>query len=305
MANAAASDVPVSNAHAIPHSTPHPTAHDESFDDLNSALVTGEAVALDLRPTGFVLRAAGTMIDWLVYFGGYILLAVFVLPLAASSLNLDQSATAAVAIVGLVLMLVVAPTTVELLSHGKSLGRLAVGARIVRDDGGAIGFRHAFIRSLTGMLEIFITFGGLAAIVALLNGQSKRLGDLLAGTYSRYERLSKEVVPVYGVPEPLSQWALTADVARMPDRVARRIASFLRQAPGLSATTRDRLGRELADEAALWVSPVPEAPAELFLAGVAALRRQREAAALSLDQARLDQLEPALRGLPHGFPDRG
>jgi uncharacterized RDD family membrane protein YckC len=312
MANAAASDIPLSNAHGTsPASLGNGTAlvpkQPEQPDrdaDPGNALVTGEAVALDLRPTGFVLRAAGTMIDWLVYFGGYILLAIFVLPLIADSLQLDDSATAAVAVIGLVLMLVVAPITVELLSHGKSLGRLAVGARIVRDDGGAIGFRHAFIRALTGMLEIFITFGGLAAITALLNGQSKRLGDLLAGTYSRYERLSKEVVPVYGVPEQLAEWALTADVARMPDRVARRIASFLRQASGLSPTTRDRLGRELATEAALWVSPVPSVHAEVFLTAVSALRREREATALSLDRARLDQLEPALQGLPHGFPDR-
>ena len=32
------------------------------------------------------------------------------------------------------------PTAVETLSQGKSLGKLAVGARIVRDDGGSIGF---------------------------------------------------------------------------------------------------------------------------------------------------------------------
>jgi uncharacterized RDD family membrane protein YckC len=300
MANAAATNNPVSHAHTASTGVPY----DSPDHDATTALVTGEAVALDLRPTGFVLRAAGTIIDWLVYFGGYILLVIFVLPLIADSLQLDSAASAAVAVAGLVVVLVAAPTTVELLSHGKSLGRLAVGARIVRDDGGAIGFRHAFIRSLTGMLEIFITFGGLAAVVALLNGQSKRLGDLVAGTYSRYERLSKEVIPVYGVPEVLTEWALTADVARMPDRVARRIASYLRGASTLSESTRDRLGRELATEAALWVSPVPPVSAEMFLAGVSALRRQREGAALDLDRKRLDQLEPALQGLPHGFPNR-
>ena len=35
-------------------------------------LVTGEAVALDLRPASFVLRAAGAVIDYVVYFGTYI-----------------------------------------------------------------------------------------------------------------------------------------------------------------------------------------------------------------------------------------
>jgi uncharacterized RDD family membrane protein YckC len=269
-------------------------------------LVTGEAVALALRPTSFVLRAAGTLIDWVLYLGGYLLLALLGLPLVVVALGLDDSTAAAVAIVTLVLVLVVAPTSVELLSHGKSLGKLAIGGRIVREDGGAIGFRHAFIRALLGVLEIFMTFGGLAALTALLNGRSKRLGDLVAGTYCQYERVSKEVVPVYGVPAPLLEWAATADVARMPDRISRRIASFLRQAPRFSPDTRRRLSQELASEASAWVNPMPEVDvsAELFLAAVSALRRERELTALTLERERLAQLSPALHGLPHGFPER-
>ncbi len=266
-------------------------------------LITGEAVALDLRPTSFVLRAAGTIIDWLVYLGGYIFVMIFSLQVFFLG-SFDPAAFAAYALTLLVLFVVALPTAVELLSHGKSLGRLAVGARIVRDDGGAIGFRHAFIRSLTGVLEIFLTFGGLAAIVSLLNGRAKRLGDLLAGSYSQYERVSKEVPPVYGVPLELREWATTADVGRMPDRLTRRITQFLQQAPRFTPATRLRLSRELAIEASVWVSPIPRAEAELFLAAVTALRRDREAAALDLERKGLENLAGTLRGLPHGFPDR-
>jgi hypothetical protein len=38
---------------------------------------------------------------------------------------------------------------------------------------------------------------------------------------------------------------------------------------------------------------------------VAALRRDREATGLRLEQARLAELQPTLAALPHGFPDRG
>ena len=294
MASAAASENPASSLR-LPH---------DIQDATEDELITGEAVALDLRPTGFVLRAAGTIIDWLTYLGGYVLIVLFVFPVVVGALNLDEAAAGAAAIVTLVLIIVVVPTAVELLSHGKSLGKLAVGARIVRDDGGAIGFRHAFIRAMTAILEIYGSFGGLAALVALLNGRSKRLGDLIAGTYSQYERLSREIVPVYGVPVPLQEWARTADVARMPDRVARRVSSFLRQAGGLNPTSRDRLARALASEASVWVSPIPVADAELFLAAITAIRRDRELAALTLERERLDALDGTLGGLPHRFPDR-
>jgi uncharacterized RDD family membrane protein YckC len=272
--------------------------------DWDDELVTGEAVALDLRPASFLLRGAGAAIDALVYFGAYLLLSLLV-SLLGSSIPIDDAGFATLQIVLLVTCLVIAPTAVELGTRGRSVGRLAVGTRIVRDDGGAIGFRHAFIRALTGVLELYLTFGGIAVIVALLGRRSKRLGDLLAGTYAQYERVARMRPPGFGMPVELERWATTADVARMPDRLARRIAQFLAQASRLTPETRRRLAGELADEASPYVSPLPDTEAELFLAGVSVLRREREARALSTERARVDALAPLLTGRPSGFPDRG
>ncbi len=281
-----------------------PTAGPVPHDEDPQELVTGEAVALDLRPASFVLRAAGAIIDWVAYVGVYLVIVLVLLNLA-TQLGLDEAITRAIAVTGLVLCIVVAPVAVETLSQGKSLGKLAVGARIVRDDGGAIGIRHALIRALVGVFETYLTFGGLAAIVALLNGKAQRLGDLVAGTYSQNERVSKVVPPIFGVPVALREWATTADVAKQPDALARRVAQFLAQAGGFTPGTRDRLSHSLAIEVSVYVSPVPQSNAELFLAAVAALRRDREATALQLERDGLDRLAPVLGGMPRGFPDRG
>jgi len=58
----------------------------------------------------------------------------------------------------------------------------------------------------------------------------------------------------------------------------------------------------LANEAAAFVSPLPEAEPEVFLAAVSAMRRERETVALAGERTRLDALEPALTGVPRGFP---
>ena len=266
-------------------------------------LMTGEAVGLDLRPISFILRAAGAIIDFIAYFGLWLLILLAVTSPLLSGF-FDEASARAVTLSALVFCLVVAPTAVETLSQGKSLGKLAVGGRIVRDDGGSIGLRHAFIRSLTGVLEVFSTLGGIASVTALLNGRTKRLGDLLAGTYSQNERVSKITPGVFGVPIELLGWAATADVARMPDGLSRRIAQFLRQASRLTPDSRTRLSRSLATEASGFVSPLPTVNAELFLAAVSALRRDREYTGLSLEAQRLEHLRPALEGLPHGFPER-
>jgi uncharacterized RDD family membrane protein YckC len=276
-----------------------------AHDDLEDQVMTGEAVALDLRPTGFVLAAAGAAIDFVVYVAvgvGLLLGTLFIL--AQSPLGQDEDSFGAIITVVEVTGFIAIPTAVELLTKGKSLGRLAVGARIVRDDGGAISFRHAFIRSLVAILEIFFTLGGLAAIVGLLNGRSKRLGDYLAGTYSQYERVAHPPVLVFAVPVELQEWARTADVARIPNRLAQRMAQFLRGAHQLTPITRDQLARQLANEVSVYVSPIPPVLPELFVAGVVALRRDRELAALELEQERLSHLDAALEGLPYELPQR-
>ncbi len=266
-------------------------------------LITGEAVALDVRAASFVLRAAGAIIDLIahVLLGLGLLYLLFV---AADAFSMDEAALQAGSIVIVVIAFIAVPTAVELASKGRSLGKLAIGGRVVRDDGGAIGFRHAFIRALVGFFEIYMTAGGVAALVGLLSDRSKRLGDLLAGTYSQHERVPRVVEPVYGVPFELQGWAATADVARLPDRLARRVSQYLAQVGRLSPGARDRLGRELAAEAAAFVSPVPHVAPETFLFGVAAIRRDREFRRLTLERERLDRLRPTLEGNPHRFPER-
>lgn len=265
-------------------------------------LVTGEAVALDVRPASVILRAAGTIIDWLAYLLLFVVMALAVIWLVGDSI--DEALARALSISGLVFSILIVPMTVETLTGGRSLGKLAIGARIVRDDGGAIQLRHAFIRALVGVMELYFTFGGLAAMTALLNGRSKRLGDLLAGTYSQHERVPADSSPVRGLPLELEEWSQIVDIVRLPDQLSRRIAQFLRQASRLTPDSRTRLASGLADEASTFVSPLPAVPSETFLLGVAAVRRDREYAALMLERSRLERLEPVLQNLPHGFPNR-
>ena len=278
-------------------------AADHGEDSLiEHELVTGEAVALDVRPASIILRGAGTMIDWVAYVGLFLLMALIVFGVFGDSI--DQALAQALAISGLVFSLLIVPMLVETLSHGRSLGRWAIGARIVRDDGGATGLRHAFIRALMGVIEIFMTFGGLAATCALLNSRSKRIGDLLAGTYSQHERVPRFSEPSFVLPPVLASWAETVDVARLPDRLSRRVAQFLRQAHQLSPDTRVRLAASLAAEVSPFVSPLPPVPPEYLLIGVAEVRRNREYAGHLLERGRLDTLAPVLTGLPHDFPNR-
>ncbi|MHA7264178.1 RDD family protein [Arthrobacter sp. TMN-37] len=262
------------------------------------AVVTGEAVVLELRSAGFAARALSSIIDTVLQ------IAVFlgVLFLVGSTLEgaLDPALTGALTLVLFVLVFLVLPVTIETLTRGKSAGRAVLGLRIVRDDGGAVRFRHAFIRGMLAVLEIYLLVGSLAFVVALFNERSKRLGDLLAGTYALRERVVVKHRAVAVVPHHLAPWASTADIGRLPDPLARRVAQFLAQAPRLTPQSRAALAGELAREVGAAVAPAPPRGThpEDFLSAVAATRRERDRARMLRQKAAAGATAAQLHRLP-------
>lgn len=252
-------------------------------------VLSGEAVAIDVQPVGFLLRALGAIIDMLLGYCVFILWLFLRIWLVDAGV-LDDATDRIATVAALVVSFVVLPITVEVALKGRSLGKLAVGGRIVRVDGGAAGFRHAFIRGLLGVLEIYMTFGGLAVLVGAFNARSQRLGDLVAGTYSQRVRTPALASHAPVLPPSLAGWAQIADVARLPDRLARRISQFLQTAPLMVATARERVAHDLLAEATPFVSPVPPAPPELVLVGITVLRRERERRALENIDRRAERL---------------
>jgi hypothetical protein len=113
----------------------------------DAALVTGEAVALDLRPAALPSRIVAGFVD-----AGLQLVVLLVIGGLATAVSLELSTAAqqAAGVVLLVLVLIVYPVTFETLLRGRTPGKAAMGLRVVRDDGGPIGFRHALARGLLG-----------------------------------------------------------------------------------------------------------------------------------------------------------
>lgn len=264
-----------------------------------SSIITGEAVVLELRPASFAARALGLLLDVLVH---AVVLWGLMAVVGAAAPELDRAALGALMTVAVVFCFVALPVAVETLTRGLSLGKLATGLRIVRDDGGSIRFRHALIRGLIGFLEIYLTLGGLAVAVALFNGKSKRLGDLVAGTYALRRRVPAEAPVLHRVPFQLQPWVSLADIGRIPDAAARRASLFLRQGSRMSPGSRTAMAESLATELAAHVAPPPPAGTgpEDYLSAVLGERSRRELDRLRLSRERSARLGARLARLPHG-----
>ena len=172
----------------------------------------------------------------------------------------------------------------ETLLRGRTPGKTALGLRVVRDDGGPIGFRQALVRGLVGgfLEKPGITFFVLPVVVSLLNSRSKRMGDLLAGTVVLQERLPTGGGAVADMPPQLAAWASTLELSRLPDGLALSARQFVSRAGQLTVPAREDLGGRLvaAVREVTAPPPPPGTPGWAFLAAVLAERRRRESGRL-------------------------
>jgi uncharacterized RDD family membrane protein YckC len=215
-----------------------------------------------------------------------IVVLMVILIIAASS-GPNLAAFLAILTVTLVLVLVGYPTIFETLSRGKTLGKLAMGLRVVAEDGGPVRFRQALIRALAGLFEIWtIILAPVALITSLASAKGKRLGDMFAGTYVIYERVPRRrnLAPEFAaVPPFLAEWAGQLELSGLPDQDAEAAGSYLRRFYDLQPAAREALGMQLAAAVAARVSPPPPpgTPPAAYLAAVLAVRRYREQARLA------------------------
>ncbi len=242
-----------------------------------SELVTGDAVVLGLRQARLPSRALAAAIDLAVVYFVFVLISVVV---GIASATLDEAAVAAITVALFLLVLIGGPIAVETLSHGRSLGKLACGLRVVRDDGGPIRFRHALVRGAMGAVEILITFGAVACIASLVSARGRRLGDVFAGTLVVRERVAARGSAALPPPPPwLAGRFSQLDLSAVPDELWLAVRQYLTRMhqldPGVGGSIAGRLADELV--ARTGIVPPQGIPAAAFLAAVVHERQARDA----------------------------
>jgi len=262
------------------------------------ALITGDAVLLDLRPASFAARMLSAAIDGALQLGILIVCTVAVAWTAARA-DLDDGLIAAAIVAVSVAAYVGYPVLCEMLLQGRSVGRIAMGTRVVRDDGGPVHGRQSLLRAVMAMLEIWSTAGSVALTCAVIDRKSRRLGDLLAGTLVIQERMAALEPRRTEVPVRLQEWVAAADVGRLPLTLMQDIRSFLPRAARINPESRRQLSRDLLRRTLPHVAPAPPPGTvpEEFLAAVIAERSRRDEERLRRAQERQEELAAEVRAV--------
>jgi uncharacterized RDD family membrane protein YckC len=244
-------------------------------------MVTPEAVALEFRTANLGSRILAFLIDMVVVVAG-ILAGAFAVALLG-----EASDVVVPDWVALTIVLVLIPgwwlgyfIAFETLWRGRTLGKAALGLRVVTKEGAPVRFRHAAIRALLGLVDFFVLSGFFAVVFILFTRDNQRLGDLVAGTLVLRERsaLAAPAPVVFGPPPGLESYTSTLDVGGLGTEEYLAVRTFLLRAASLPPGPRSALALQLANPLAARLRPPPPAGVspELYLHCVAAAYQQRQ-----------------------------
>ncbi|MFP4310981.1 MAG: RDD family protein [Nitriliruptoraceae bacterium] len=244
-------------------------------------LITPDAVALDLDVATVGSRGIAYLLDLALFLAVALVLSVVQLAFADGTWLTSGLGVA----VGLVLAFAWQfgyPIAMETLWRGRTLGKAALGLRVVTVEGSPVGLRHAAIRAATATFELLGTSGLVASAASFASRRGQRLGDLAAGTVVVRERrhAPPPQVLTFRAPIGAEEWVARADVSRIGAREYALLRDTLRRLPELReparTVTADRLAAVLVPRVA--PLPPPGVPSELALTAVAAAVQRGEPA---------------------------
>jgi uncharacterized RDD family membrane protein YckC len=247
-----------------------------------TGIVTPEAVLLEFHTAGVASRTIAELLDLGALFLGLVIV-ITALNLVAN-LTGDGIGPVVLTVVGLLLTFMVIvgyPAAMETFWNGRTLGKAAMGLRVVTREGAPIRFRHAAIRAMLGVIEIWAFFGIPAIISIIVSKRDQRLGDLVAGTLVLGQRAGRRAAPPvqFAVPWNWESYVQSLDVSPLTAEQYGVVRAVLLRAGEMSPAARWQVSTEVATSVAGRMRiPVPvEVAPEMFLSCVATAYQRRHA----------------------------
>lgn len=247
----------------------------------SEGIITPEAVVLELDTAGIASRLFSGVIDALTQVGIFFVAAI----LALVVMNVGGAASAQMqqAVFAIIVFLIIFgyPLVSEMVSRGRTLGKAAMGLRVVTIEGAPIRFRHAALRAMGGLVDKWAPPGGLVGTFFVLGTPNRqRIGDLLAGTIVIRDP-DRTALPSgiwFPVPPGYEGYAASIDPTAFTVDQYTVVRAFLLRIRELTPAARYAVALDLADRAAstLRHQRPPQVHPETFLLCVIA-RYQRRA----------------------------
>lgn len=244
------------------------------------AISTPEGIELDIALAGLGSRFSAALIDSLIQIALNLFALLFFLPFFAG-----ETPGLFVALFSVWSFLVVFGYDVlfETLGNGRTIGKKAVGIRVVRLGGHPVGFVTSAVRNLVRLVDFLPSFYGVGIVSILASSRNQRLGDMAAGTLvvrdggretSRAAPASQAQATIFPhaapgpppPPPPLDPALAAWDVSSVTTQELAAVRSFLERRYSLEPAARWSLAVDLARRLAPKIAGAPsDLHPEVFL----------------------------------------
>lgn len=243
-----------------------------------AGLVTPEGVVVHVQNAGPGTRMVAKGLDVLIQ---AVAIAAFALADVAVSGGSLGTAGVVADLFAVPLILFGYPAVSEAVWRGRTLGKAALGLRVVTRDGAPCRFRHTLIRSVLFIVDGLLLGPAIGLLLLVLTRDTVRLGDLAAGTVVVRERTGAPM-PAAATFDPIpgyEQLAAQLDVTRLSAADYEVVRSMLLRAPTLRPEVRWHVAADIAARIAGLVAfrPPPGLHPEAFLHTVASAYQRRHA----------------------------
>ncbi len=240
-------------------------------------IATPEGVDVELILAGLGSRFLARLIDTLVQ-------AVSILALGAIALAIggptSRGWAAAVAVLGVFLVIFAYDLAFETLASGRTPGKRVAGIRVVGMRGQPVSFLASAVRNVVRVIEEALLY--LPSVVSILGtARDQRLGDLAAGTIVVREQFGgrapdganfSAVAPITVTSDAVADW----DVSAITPAEVLAVRQFLDRRLSLPWHIRAYLAGELVQRLAPRVTGLPvNAHPEYVLEGIAVAKHAR------------------------------
>lgn len=135
---------------------------------------TSQNVKIEYQLAGLALRLFAYLIDLAVLVVSIIVFTNIFSDVKISNINLS--------IIFLMFYLVFYSLLSEVIGNGQSIGKLAMGIKVIKINGDELEFYDYFGRWTLRFIDIYFSLGIIASIMVISNKNGQRLGDLIGGT---------------------------------------------------------------------------------------------------------------------------
>jgi uncharacterized RDD family membrane protein YckC len=232
-------------------------------------IATPEGVAIEVVLAGLGSRFLARLLDTLVQ-----VFAIFALVLVMASVG-DSGIVLAFGLVLVFLVVFAYDVAFEVLNHGRTIGKLVAGIRVVGDSGEPVRFLASAIRNIVRIVDFLPLFYLIGSVSIVATRHDQRLGDLAAGTVvarDRFPGLAQPPAPITVTPDLVATW----DVSAIRPAEVHAVRQFLDRRLSLRWPARSYFAVDLANRLGPRVVGVPpNSHPEYVLEGIVVAKQHR------------------------------